>query len=98
MKPCSKCQQPHDRNGRYCKPCHAAYMREWRKTHPLSDEQRAKDNARSYAAVYLRRGKIDRGPCAECGADDSQMHHPDYSKPLQIVWLCRDCHLALHAA
>jgi hypothetical protein len=24
------------------------------------------------------------------------MHHPDYSRPLLIIWMCRDCHRELH--
>ena len=74
----------------------AKYMREWRKTHPFTPEQRRKDNARSYAGVYLRRGKIQKLPCASCGSLESQMHHPDYSRPLLIEWLCRSCHFKLH--
>lgn len=23
-------------------------------------------------------------------------HHPDYSKPLEVVWVCKDCHTAIH--
>ena len=53
-------------------------------------------NCRSYASVYLKRGKLTRQPCAECGSEKSQMHHPDYSKPLDVVWLCRRHHSALH--
>jgi len=74
----------------------AAYMREWRKTHPMSAEQRRKDNCRSYAKVYLQRGKLTREPCCLCDGDGAEMHHPDYSQPLNVVWLCRDHHLALH--
>jgi hypothetical protein len=97
MKWCSKCEiRPRRSSGRYCTACHAAFMREWRKTHPLNPEQRKKDNARSYAGVYLRRGKIERKPCQKCG-EKAEMHHEDYSKPLEVTWLCRECHLNLHA-
>ena len=76
---------------------HREYMRVWRKSHPLNVEQKKRDSCRSYAGVYLRRGKIIRQPCQFCGNPNSEMHHPDYSKPLFIVWLCRACHLILHA-
>jgi len=23
-------------------------------------------------------------------------HHPDYSKPLEVIWVCHDCHVAIH--
>jgi hypothetical protein len=75
-----------------------AYMREWRKTHPLTGEARKRMRARSYAHVYLRRGlieRIDRQPCIVCGAH-AEMHHPDYGQPLWVVWLCRAHHGELH--
>ena len=71
-------------------------MRLFRSIHDLTPEQRLKDNCRSYAGVYLRRGKLQREPCEKCGSESSQMHHDDYSKPLIVRWLCRWCHLALH--
>ena len=52
--------------------------------------------ARWYAQRMKRLGKIDKQPCAECGRDNSQMHHSDYDQPLLIVWLCKDCHYKLH--
>lgn len=73
-------------------------MRDWRKSHPLTAEQRRRDNARSYAGVYLRRGKLSKEPCMKCGSMFSQMHHPDYDKPLFVQWLCRKCHMDEHAA
>jgi hypothetical protein len=95
-KLCSCCRLPLDSaNSRYCLRCKARYMREWRRTHPLTPEQRFKDNARSYAGVYKRRGLLVPQPCA-CGSTDVQMHHPDYSQPLLVIWMCRSCHLALH--
>ncbi len=34
--------------------------------------------------------------CARCGRDvgakNIAAHHEDYSKPLDVVWLCRNCH------
>ncbi len=71
-------------------------MRQWRKTHPLTEQQKVKDSARSQANVYKRRGKIPRMPCGKCGAPKAEMHHPDYNEPLQVEWLCRPCHLTLH--
>jgi hypothetical protein len=75
---------------------HAAYMRGWRRTHSISDEERVKDRVRSIAGVALRRGQIQRAPCGACGEPKAEMHHPDYSQPRHVVWLCRPCHLLLH--
>jgi len=72
-------------------------MREWRRSNPMSEEQRRKDIARSKAGVYLRRGKIVRKPCRVCG-ERAEMHHPDYDKPYEVDWLCRGCHLEEHQA
>jgi len=93
---CSTCGAEHQRKGQnYCNACHAAYMRGWRATHPMTAEQRMKDAARSYAGVYKRRGHLVPAPCA-CGAETVEMHHPDYGRPLDVQWTCRPCHLELH--
>ena len=76
-------------------------MRKWRKDHPLTEDQKVRDRARSYANVYLSRGKLQRGPCEDCGVTHEdqpvRMHHEDYSKPLEVTWLCDWCHQARHA-
>lgn len=95
MGACGWCGSAAGASSRRCNPCHAAAMRVWRRSHPLTAEQRRKDTARSYANVYKRRGKLSPQPCRECGGA-AEMHHPDYSKPLEVEWLCRTCHLALH--
>jgi hypothetical protein len=95
---CSKCLGPNDRlPQRYCRACHAAYARDNRPRHvDLPDEQRQRSNARAYANVYQRRGKLLPEPCTVCQDPSAQKHHDDYSKPLQVTWLCRKCHLTLH--
>jgi hypothetical protein len=71
-------------------------MRVWRKTHPETEEQRIRGNARSYLRVYIRRGKIAREVCEVCGDPETVGHHDDYTKPLQVKWLCKLHHLEVH--
>lgn len=63
---------------------------------PLAD--RHKRLARSFVNNWIRRGKLARLPCARCGNQRSQAHHPDYAKPLLILWLCSSCHAKEHAS
>jgi hypothetical protein len=37
--------------------------------------------------------------CSQCGGTgEIEGHHPDYSKPLEVIWLCEPCHRTLHNA
>ena len=57
-----------------------------------------RDKLRAHAVlrVALRRGEIKRGRCAVCGSFRVDGHHHDYSKPLDVVWLCRRHHQQHH--
>ena len=94
---CGRPVRKGQHQGGYCREYHAEAQRQWRATHPLTAEQRRKSNCRSYAHVYLRRGLLVKEPCQDCGIPDSQMHHADYDKPLQVTWLCPGCHGRRHA-
>ncbi len=59
-------------------------------------KNKIKTVARWKAAHALKRGLLVRQPCAVCGSEYSQMHHPDYRKPLEVEWLCRAHHLERH--
>ena len=44
----------------------------------------------------ISRGALVRCPCEICGATRVDAHHDDYSKPLNVRWLCRGHHLRHH--
>ena len=56
-------------------------------------EKLAAHNAVTYA---LKTGVLKRHPCWVCGLN-AQAHHPDYSRPLDVVWLCDKHHKEAHA-
>jgi len=97
---CSKCGGDlGERYGkqRYCKSCHALHMRNNRPKHrDLPDEARLKANVRRMTSYYVKRGLIKKTDCANCGNIRSEAHHTDYTKPLEVIWLCRPCHLKIH--
>lgn len=52
-----------------------------------------KNVARSDVHKALRNGDIKKKPCEICGVIQVEAHHNNYSKPLEIIWLCKDHHL-----
>ncbi|MGI9143639.1 MAG: hypothetical protein ACR2IJ_10675 [Fluviibacter sp.] len=52
--------------------------------------------ARHAISNAIRDGRLHRKPCEVCGNAKSEGHHPDYSKPLSVMWLCRKHHLEQH--
>jgi hypothetical protein len=42
-------------------------------------------------------GRMTRKPCERCGADKAHAHHENYSKPLEVMWLCPKHHRQRHA-
>lgn len=45
----------------------------------------------------LRRGDVKRMPCRVCGSERTDGHHTDYSKPLNVQWLCKLHHMEAHS-
>ena len=62
--------------------------------------QRERHPSHVYARELVRRavksGRLIRQPCTYCQATAVQAHHEDYSKPLDVIWVCRSCHDKRH--
>ena len=69
----------------------ATYREEYNKA---TNARRRK--ARDYIRNRVRTGKLTREPCVFCGKRDGLAHHEDYSKPLDIVWVCHTHHAQIH--
>lgn len=59
-------------------------------------------NAHEAVLLALKLGYISRPSyCSGCGCSDSEhrieAHHYDYSKPLDVIWVCTPCHSQLDA-
>jgi len=52
--------------------------------------------ARTTLRNAIRDGRLTRKPCEVCGSLDSEGHHDDYSKPLDVIWLCPKHHAERH--
>ncbi len=53
------------------------------------------EKMRARQKVYRAKksGKLLPQPCEICGTKENiQAHHPDYKKPLDVMWLCPDDH------
>lgn len=68
----------------------AKSISEWYQRHP---EAR---HAHRLVREAIRRGEITREPCSVCGSSKSHGHHGDYSKPLEVQWLCFRHHKEAH--
>lgn len=47
-----------------------------------------KQRARRRVRDALKTGALTRQACGVCGAPHAQAHHPDYTQPLAVEWLC----------
>lgn len=79
-----------------------------RRSVPKSQAQRRKEwlervgpevlSAHKKTEWAIASGKLVRQPCEKCGATKVDAHHDDYSRPLDVRWLCRSHHLEHHRA
>lgn len=97
-------------SGKMSKEWHAAYEKQYRKRPDVrtrlaakwheriaSPEERHKYECRWKTQRAIESGKLIRQPCEVCSSVPTDAHHDDYTKPLDVRWLCRQCHTDLHA-
>lgn len=58
--------------------------------------RKEKQRVRKLARHAVARGDLVRQPCEVCGAAQVEGHHDDYSKPLEVRWLCPTHHRKHH--
>jgi len=86
-------------------PAGKKYNKEYRQSE-ISKEAREKycqknpERIKSRSAVShaIRDGKLVRPEtCSKCGSPGFiEAHHEDYTKSLDVNWLCKECHIARH--
>ena len=90
---------------RYCLDSYKAYRKQWgqeNKEKIIESNKRwyLKNKNKKRANNIVRKaifdGFLKRLPCSVCGNSKSQAHHTDYSKPLDVVWLCHNHHREAH--
>ena len=75
---------------KYKKACEQ--RNEWAK------KNKHKRNAHCKVARALLNGVLTRPlKCEKCGKETKiEAHHDDYAKPLEVLWLCTECHANRH--
>src|SRR3990167_8091109 len=97
-----------ERNGLFgrqsrCKDCRGKYLKErdsqlrvrlLRRVSKYRWMRNNKDKVKAHGKVRmaLKTGALVKGQCEKCGAIDVHAHHSDYTKPLNVKWLCAPCH------
>ena len=51
-----------------------------------------KDAAYRHVRNAVKSGRLTKEACRFCGETKVQAHHHDYSKPLDVIWVCFKCH------
>jgi hypothetical protein len=95
---CSNCGREKEGtylNESYCSPCKLFRKKQLRPHR--TDEQKFKDDVRRFTWLQIKKGLLVRLPCEVCKTNEKvEAHHDDYTKPLEVRWLCRKHHQEHH--
>lgn len=82
---------------------HKERLKTFRAKHPdyhrkdvLRDERKHPEHHNARNRIYQHQIPLAQA-CVRCGSKENlQHHHPDYSKPFEVITLCRACHGLVH--
>lgn len=67
------------------------------KTKAYREANPEKRAAHQAVQTAVRNGSLARQVCSVCGSGRAHAHHEDYSKPLDVIWLCHAHHMERHS-
>lgn len=75
----------------------SAYYKQWYEQSGRK-RNRIHQRAQNMVAYAIKQGILVRPENCQCCNKKAkiQAHHQDYSKPLQVLWLCQPCHKLEH--
>ena len=106
LRTCRSCGKTHTRSRiKACPSCQAGFSHDSYRKHRTKISKKRREsrsqrsqgeivlaNAKAYIAVYVKRGKIAKGPCRSCpSVENLRPVFEDPSKPLEVQWICRPC-------
>lgn len=74
------------------KELHPNYVKD--KTKKYKQKYPEREKAKKLVRTAVLKGKLIKpDKCSKCGNKGKvEAHHENYSKPLEVVWLCKKCH------
>ncbi len=88
-----------DYNRQYRKTAHGRKVN-WKANKKWRNKNREKIRATDTLRYAIMKGTVKKpNACSICKSKEKMLlhgHHPDYSKPLEVIWVCHKCHRKLH--
>lgn len=90
----------------HCRQCNTLRVKKYRDTengrlnirkavYKSINKYPQRQKARIAVQYAVKKGKLEKPMfCEKCNIESKlEAHHEDYSKPLEVIWLCKGCHI-----
>lgn len=97
--------KPYNGHSYRCRKCNTAKVNRYlstdngkKKTYSAINNYHRNNPEKVKARYLARRYNFIPDSCSNCGLYGSvDGHHQDYSDPINVIWLCRECHADIHS-